>query len=69
MFMRTAVYHVNVLRLNKYIGLACETKLNPLIHKAAYKPVICLVLVRYKHDFSANLQLTGNDDDGAVNFT
>ena len=71
MLIRTAVYHVNVLGLNKYIGLACEPKLNPPIHKAAYKPVICLVLVSYKHDYSAScinncfyscLQLTGKED-------
>ena len=35
-------------------SLACEPKLNPPIHKAAYKPVICLVLVSYKHDYSAS---------------
>ena len=72
MLVKTAVYHVNVNGLHKYIGLACEAKLNSPIHKAAYKPVICLVLVSYKHDYSANcsnncfyfyLQLTGNDDE------
>ena len=26
MLIRTAVYHVNVFGLNKYIGLACEVK-------------------------------------------
>ena len=37
-------------KLIKTASLACEPKLNPPIHKAAYKPVICLVLVSYKHD-------------------
>ena len=40
MLIRAAVYHVNILGLSKYIGLACEPKLNPPIHKAAYMPVI-----------------------------
>ena len=74
MLIKTAVYHVNVLGLNKYIGLACEPKLNPPIHIAAYKGVICLVLVNYKHDYSETcikicfyfyLQLptTGDEDE------
>ena len=75
MLIRTAVYHVNVLGLNKYIGLACEFKLNPPIHKAAYKPVMSVALVSYKHDHSAScsnncfsfyLQLAGNDDGDGV---
>ena len=49
MLIRTAVYHDNVNGLNKYIGLACKAKLTSPIHKAAYKPVIRLVLVSYKH--------------------
>ena len=41
MLVRTAGYHVNVLGLNKYIGLASEPKLNhPIYNKAAYKPVV-----------------------------
>ena len=67
MLIKTAVYHVNVLGLN-------ELKMNPPIHKAAYKHVICLVLVSYKHDYSEScinicfyfhLQLTtnGNGDE------
>ena len=71
LLIRTAAYHVNVLGLNKYNGLACEPKLNPPIHKAAYKNVICLVSVSYKHDYSSscinncfyyNLQFTGQED-------
>ena len=61
--------------LIKTAGLACEPKLDPPIHKAAYKPVICLVLVSYKHDYSAScinksysfyLQLPDNDDGDGV---
>ena len=75
MLIRTVVYHVNILGLNKYIGLACDLTLNPPIHKAAYKPVICLVLVSYKHNYSARcinntfafyLQLAGNDEGDGV---
>ena len=36
LLIRTAAYHVNVVGLNKCVGLACQPKLNHPIHKAAY---------------------------------
>ena len=71
MLIKTAVYHVNDLKLNKYISLACESKLKPPIHNTAYNPVICLVLVSYKQNYSESfinkcfyfyLQLTSDGD-------